>query len=198
MLDVALARCDDDTRARFALALAARTAAPQVSTPSGDLDHESWVDDIERAAAALAGQSFAFASALLQRWTAVTDPHRLGERGHYLYARSTTLLGDLRRDQGMISGLLSAVHSYTIARSVYQHFAGWCPACSIPYTDHGGDPQYVRQAPGVLASISPTLAQARVEESSERSRAALNAHIEIPAPHHDTKADQNRSFYFAR
>ena len=119
VLDVALARCDDDTRARFAVALAARTGGPLVPVPSGDLDHEGWVDDIERAATALGGQNFAFAAALLQRWTAGPDPHRLDERGLYLYARSTTLLGDLRRDQGLVSGPLSAAHTYTIARSVY-------------------------------------------------------------------------------
>ncbi|GAB7044628.1 hypothetical protein JCM9533A_84790 [Catenuloplanes niger JCM 9533] len=81
VLDVALSRCDEDTCARFTVALAARTGAPLVSVPSADLDLEGWVDDIERAATALGGQNFAFATALLQRWTAVADPHRLDERG---------------------------------------------------------------------------------------------------------------------
>lgn len=41
------------------------------------------------------------------------------DKGLYLYARSTALLADLKRDQGAVLGPLSAQHSYTGARSIF-------------------------------------------------------------------------------
>ena len=46
-------------------------------------------------------------------------PAELDDKGLYLFARSTALLGDLQRDQGAVLGPLSAQHSYVGARSAF-------------------------------------------------------------------------------
>ncbi|WP_198654177.1 hypothetical protein [Nocardia aurea] len=55
----------------------------------------------------------------MNRWLALCPPQTLDDKGLYLFARSTTLLGDLHRDQGAIVGPLSAGRSYVNARSIY-------------------------------------------------------------------------------
>lgn len=80
---------------------------------------ESWADDLDRTVVALARQNFAFAEDLLRRWLARFKPTELDDRGLYLHARSTALLGDLQRDRGAVIGPLSAQRSYSGARSVF-------------------------------------------------------------------------------
>ncbi|MEV0898204.1 helix-turn-helix transcriptional regulator [Actinoplanes sp. NPDC049802] len=121
VLDTTLQRCDPATRLRFEMTC---PPAPDPVSPDGPVpgssDHESWSDDLDRAAGALNAQNFSFAAHLLDRWLGRFDPHTLDQRGLHLYARGTTLRGDLLRDQGIIAGPLSAGHTYTRAQSLYQ------------------------------------------------------------------------------
>lgn len=82
-------------------------------------EYESWTDDLDRVVVALSQQRFACADNLLGRWLSRFTPTELDEKGLYLFARSTTLLGDLRRDQGALIGPMSAQCSYADARSAY-------------------------------------------------------------------------------
>ncbi|MCZ4102555.1 helix-turn-helix domain-containing protein [Streptomyces sp. H39-C1] len=125
ILDTALARADAAAHLRFETLLS-ETGRPALSpglrvTSSGPRmwDYESWTDDLERTVVELSRQNFTFASSLLIRWTSRWRPPELDDRGLYLFARSTALLGDLQRDQGAILGPLSAQHSYAKARSVF-------------------------------------------------------------------------------
>lgn len=122
VLDTALQCCDTATRLRFEMTCPAPCNADQLNgaTPQPH-DHESWSDDLDRAAGALNAQNFSLAAHLLDRWLGRFDPHTLDPRALHLYARGTTLRGDLLRDQGIIAGPLSAGHTYTRARSFYQH-----------------------------------------------------------------------------
>ncbi|NED81691.1 hypothetical protein G3I76_16540, partial [Streptomyces sp. SID11233] len=79
----------------------------------------SWADDLDRVVIALSRQDFAFADSLLTRWLGRFTAHELDEKGLYLFGRSSTLLGDLKRDQGVVLGPLSAQHSYNGARTVF-------------------------------------------------------------------------------
>ncbi|GAT68855.1 DNA-binding protein [Planomonospora sphaerica] len=122
ILDTALARSDASVHLRFETLLS-ETGRP---ADAGGLaasprmwDYESWTDDLERTVAALSRQDFPFASHLLHRWLARWKPGELDDKGLYLFARSTALLGDLQRDQGIIFGPLSARRSYAGARSIF-------------------------------------------------------------------------------
>ncbi|MEV6007436.1 hypothetical protein AB0M29_11565 [Streptomyces sp. NPDC051976] len=125
ILDTALARASTDAHARFErnLSEARRSATPpQLRTPTGcprEWEYESWADDLDRTVIALSHQDFAMAKTLLRRWLDRFVPGELNDRGLYLLARSTTLLGDLQRDQGELQGPLSARHSYNIAGRLY-------------------------------------------------------------------------------
>ncbi|MET7422130.1 hypothetical protein [Dactylosporangium sp. NPDC005555] len=124
ILDTALARCPATVQLRFELHTGTARPQPPASTPdlprSGSgVDHESWTDDLERAVAALSRQSFTIAGTLLERWLHRADPHRLDDTGRYLYARTATIHGDLRRDQGIIMGPHSADRSYQQARALF-------------------------------------------------------------------------------
>jgi transcriptional regulator with XRE-family HTH domain len=124
ILDTALGRADDAVHLRFETLLseAGRPAArPGRRAASGPRvwEYESWTDDLDRVVVALARQNFAFADNLLNRWLSRFAPPELDERGLYLFARSTALLGDLKRYQGTLIGLLSAQHSYVGARAVF-------------------------------------------------------------------------------
>ncbi|MFI6769612.1 helix-turn-helix domain-containing protein [Streptomyces sp. NPDC050355] len=125
ILDTALARADAAVHLRFETLLseAGRPAAGQGRrvTASGPRawEYESWTDDLDRVVVALSRQSFAFADNLLGRWLGRFKPAELDDKGLYLFARSTALLGDLQRDQGAVLGPLSAQHSYAGARSVF-------------------------------------------------------------------------------
>lgn len=124
ILDTALGRADAAVHLRFKTLLseAGRPAAgPGRRAASGPRawEYESWTDDLDRIVVALSRQNFAFADNLLNRWLSRFAPPELDERGLYLFARSTALLGDLRRDQGAVLGPISAQHSYVDARSVF-------------------------------------------------------------------------------
>lgn len=125
ILDTALARADAAVHLRFEadLSMAGRRASSMsrrvaVTGPRA-WEYESWTDDLERAFVALSQQNFALADDLLNRWLARCKVTELDDRGLYLFARSTALLGDLRRDQGAVMGPLSAEHCYADARSVF-------------------------------------------------------------------------------
>jgi tetratricopeptide (TPR) repeat protein len=69
--------------------------------------------------ACLAQQDFKFAASLVDRWLRRFDPHSLDNHGLYLHARSLVILGDLRRDQGEISGAISARQTYKKAHQLF-------------------------------------------------------------------------------
>lgn len=125
ILDTALERADDETKARFAL-LAGRGVGPSLQPLPGNghslsasPNYDSWADDLERAIICLSRQDFRFATILLERWLKRLDPQRLDEQGLYLHARSLALLGDAQRDQGVIVGPLSASSAYRHAHRRY-------------------------------------------------------------------------------
>ncbi|MGW7452498.1 helix-turn-helix domain-containing protein [Streptomyces sp. NPDC054787] len=124
ILDTALARADAAAHLRFETFLSEagqRGSARGGLTMSGPLawEYESWTDDLDRAAVALSRQDFTFADSLIRRWLGKFRLTALDDSGLYLFARSTALLGDLRRDQGAVLGPLSAQHSYASARSLF-------------------------------------------------------------------------------
>ncbi|MFF3596292.1 helix-turn-helix domain-containing protein [Kitasatospora indigofera] len=123
ILDTALARCDPATHLRFESLLSegsGRARSQPDPTNSPRLwDYESWTEDIERSVAALSRQDFNFAASLLDRWRGRWPAQDLDEKGLYLYARSTTLLGDLQRDKGALVGPLSASHSYSESHALF-------------------------------------------------------------------------------
>jgi transcriptional regulator with XRE-family HTH domain len=124
ILDTALARADAAVHLRFETTMseACRPAGPaRRITTIGPRDwaYESWTDDLDRVVVALSRQNFAFADNLLSRWLTRFTPLELDDKGLYLFARSTALLGDLHRDQGAVVGPRSAQHSYLGARSVF-------------------------------------------------------------------------------
>jgi transcriptional regulator with XRE-family HTH domain len=126
ILDTALARADAAAHLRFETFLS-ETGRPGPAawgrrvTPGGPLawEYESWTDDLDRAVVALSRQDFTFAESLISRWTSRFTPLKVDDRGLYLFARSTALLGDLQRDQGSVVGPLSAQHSYVTAKSLF-------------------------------------------------------------------------------
>ncbi|MEW1659046.1 MULTISPECIES: hypothetical protein [unclassified Streptomyces] len=125
ILDTTLARADSASHLRFETYLSEAGQAPaglnrRVTIPRPRAwEYEEWADDLERAVVALSRQKFRYADDLLHRWTARFQPSDLDDRGLYLLARSTTLLGDLQRDQGEVLGPLSAQRSYAGARSIF-------------------------------------------------------------------------------
>ncbi|MGW5334168.1 helix-turn-helix domain-containing protein [Streptomyces bauhiniae] len=125
ILDTALGRADAAVHLRFETLLSemAGTVAPlgRRVTSSGPRtwEYESWTDDLDRVVVALSRQNFAFADSLLTRWLGRFKAHELDEKGLYLFARSTALLGDLKRYQGTLVGPLSAQHSYVDARAIF-------------------------------------------------------------------------------
>ncbi|MFG3215782.1 helix-turn-helix domain-containing protein [Streptomyces tendae] len=125
ILDTALGRAASAVHLRFETLLSemtsAATSARRRVTTSGPRawEYESWADDLDRVVVALSRQNFPFADSLLTRWLGRFKAPELDEKGLYLFARSTALLGDLKRDQGVVLGPLSAQHSYAGARSVF-------------------------------------------------------------------------------
>ncbi|GLW16371.1 hypothetical protein Stsp01_31140 [Streptomyces sp. NBRC 13847] len=125
ILDTALTRSDAAVHLRFETFRSEAGRSGQVSgrgsTPSGPRlwEYETWTDDLDRAVVALSRQNFAFADNLLNRWLTRFPPTELDDKGRYLFARSTALMGDLQRDQGAVLGPLSAQHSYAVARSLF-------------------------------------------------------------------------------
>ncbi|MEU8587822.1 hypothetical protein AB0C59_12610 [Streptomyces sp. NPDC048664] len=125
ILDTALGRADAAAHLRFETLMsemtsATTTARRRVTTSSPRAwEYESWADDLDRVVVALSRQNFTFADSLLTRWLTRFKAPELDEKGQYLFARSTALLGDLKRYQGTLFGLLSAQHFYTGARAVF-------------------------------------------------------------------------------
>ncbi|MER7693079.1 hypothetical protein [Streptomyces sp. NPDC097610] len=124
ILDTALSRADAAVHLRFETLLSEMTSTGPSRhrvTASGPRawEYESWADDLDRVVVALSRQNFTFADSLLDRWLARFKASELDEKGLYLFARSTALLGDLKRDQGAVLGPLSAQHSYAGARAVF-------------------------------------------------------------------------------
>ncbi|WP_424534244.1 ElyC/SanA/YdcF family protein [Sphaerisporangium viridialbum] len=124
ILDTALARANPAAQLRFETLLAESDRGSDRGlrvTHAGPRtwDYETWTDDLDRVVVALSRQNFGFATDLLNRWLTLYPPQTLDDKGLYLYARSTALLGDLHRDQGAIMGPLSAHRSYINARSIY-------------------------------------------------------------------------------
>ncbi|MER7843510.1 hypothetical protein ABTZ03_06115 [Kitasatospora sp. NPDC096077] len=122
IFDTVLRQCDPGSRIRFETLVAQQTAAPMHADMQAGpraWEYESWAEDIERAVLAAARQDFVFAGSLLERWRSRWAVRELDERGLYLLARSSALAGDLRRDQGVLLGPLSASASYSQARSLF-------------------------------------------------------------------------------
>ncbi|MEU5774548.1 hypothetical protein ABZ819_14825 [Streptomyces venezuelae] len=126
ILDTALARADASVHLRFETILSeagggARTASGRRVTAAGPRawEYETWTDDLDRTVVALSRQNFTVADSLLARWLNRFRATELDDKGLYLHARSTALLGDLRRDQGSVLGPMSAHHSYADARSIF-------------------------------------------------------------------------------
>ncbi|MEV5199128.1 helix-turn-helix domain-containing protein [Streptomyces sp. NPDC053720] len=125
ILDTALGRADAAAHLGFETLLSEMAGTVQGAgrrvTSAGPRawEYESWADDLDRVVVALSCQNFAFADSLLSRWFVRFNAQELDEKGLYLFARSTALLGDLKRDQGSVLGPLSAQHSYAGARAVF-------------------------------------------------------------------------------
>ncbi|GAA1158730.1 hypothetical protein GCM10009654_13590 [Streptomyces hebeiensis] len=125
ILDTALGRAGAPAHLRFETLLSemagtVQNAGRRVTTAGPRAwEYESWAEDLDRVVVALSRQNFAFADSLLSRWLVRFNARELDEKGLYLFARSTALLGDLKRDQGSVLGPLSAQHSYAGARAVF-------------------------------------------------------------------------------
>ncbi|MFF4919568.1 hypothetical protein ACFY4B_03195 [Kitasatospora sp. NPDC001261] len=122
IFDTVLRQCDPDARMRFEALVAQQVGAPvlaEIQAGPRAWEYESWAEDIERAVLAASRQEFASAGVLLERWRSRWPTVELDDRGLYLLARSTALVGDLRRDQGALLGPLSASASYAKARLLY-------------------------------------------------------------------------------
>ncbi|MFD0404386.1 hypothetical protein [Kitasatospora sp. NPDC127116] len=122
IFDTVLRQCDPDARMRFEALVTQQVGTPvlaEIQAGPRAWEYESWADDIERAVLAASRQEFAFAGVLLERWRSHWPAAELDDRGLYLLARSTALVGDLRRDQGALLGPLSASASYAKARLLY-------------------------------------------------------------------------------
>ena len=126
ILDTTLGRADASVHLRFTTflsELASRGKDGDRRCGSGSRprtgEYESWADDLDRAVVALSRQDFTFAHGLLNRWLSRCHTSELDDEGLYLFGRSTALLGDLRRDQGVVHGPLSALRCYADARAVF-------------------------------------------------------------------------------
>ncbi|MEU6299981.1 helix-turn-helix domain-containing protein [Streptomyces erythrochromogenes] len=121
ILDTALARADSAAHDRFDAFLSGQIVPLAGLHSGGPLawEYESWSDDLDRAAVCLSRQDFTFAERLVRRWLGRFELSGLDDKGVYLYARSTALLGDLQRDQGAVLGPLSVQQSYASARWLF-------------------------------------------------------------------------------
>lgn len=119
ILDTALSRADTDARRRFELLV----VSPGYPGPSGPgrraTDYESWEDDLDRATIALGHQDFTFATDLVERWLLGSPSVQRDDRGRHLIGRSLSLLGGIRRDQGVLAGPRSATTAFQRAREVF-------------------------------------------------------------------------------
>ncbi|WP_134662631.1 MULTISPECIES: helix-turn-helix transcriptional regulator [unclassified Amycolatopsis] len=83
------------------------------------VDLDSWSDDLDRAIVHFGRQDFPGANMLVDRWLRRFSPDSSDTYGMSLYARSLRLQGDLRQDQGLLRGPLSARQSYSLAREIF-------------------------------------------------------------------------------
>jgi len=134
ILDTTLAHAPDEAKARFALLMASKPALNATDSPNATTsestgyactwrnrspDLESWADDLDRVVVYLSRQDFGSGGRLLDRWLTSVEIDRLNDHAVYLRSRSLTLLGDMRRDQGVLLGPLSARNAYQQAFSGY-------------------------------------------------------------------------------
>ncbi|MEW1864608.1 hypothetical protein OG896_02475 [Streptomyces sp. NBC_00669] len=120
ILDTALTRADAAAQTRFEQLLAGpRRPRPSRTPVSAVDDHETWAEDLERIVVCLDRQDFDFAATLLERRLGRAQVRDLDDRGLYLYGRSLTLSGDLRRLQGTLQDLLTARRLYTDAHDLF-------------------------------------------------------------------------------
>lgn len=87
--------------------------------PRSPWDIDAWADDLDRALISITRQDFRFASELLDRWLRLGQPEATGDAVLNMRARSLMLVGDLRRDQGLTSGPLSAEKAYQSALGLF-------------------------------------------------------------------------------
>lgn len=118
ILDTALEQADSAAQDRFALLLNDTAAIRPPPAPVAQ-DCDDWADDLDRVVIALSRQDFTGVARLLDGWLSGDPPRTLDGRGLYLRARSLTLLGDARRDQGQLRGPRSAVQAYRAAAAIY-------------------------------------------------------------------------------
>lgn len=126
ILDIALERASAAEQERFVMLLAdigAPSHRAETDTAPHPWDMETWAEDLERAVVMLAHQSFTAATRLVSRWLTRHPAHVLDAKGLYLRARSLTLLGDARRDQGLLTGPRGALASYQSARQMFTDLA---------------------------------------------------------------------------
>ncbi|MGY5002731.1 hypothetical protein [Streptomyces griseus] len=121
ILDTVLARADPAVQERFALLLGDHGAPARLHkrTVPAVGEYETWAEDLERTVVCLSRQDFGFACTLLDRWLRRVPPRELDERGQYLYARTSTLFGDMRRLQGTVCDLITATSLYADAHSLF-------------------------------------------------------------------------------
>ncbi|GIL29042.1 hypothetical protein [Actinocatenispora comari] len=118
ILDTFLARAQETVRQRYRELTAPASTVAGTGLVPGAWDTEAWVDDLDRALAALARQEFQAAAALLGRWPTCRLPAGADPTTLYLCGRGLSLLGDLRRDRGQLVGPASATVAYRQAREI--------------------------------------------------------------------------------
>lgn len=118
-LDTVLARATADEQARFEDLTASSTALSSGRATPRMWSKDDWIDDLDRARLSASQQNFTLASVLATRWLARTDSVRLDDEDLHLRGRTLTLLGDVARDQGQLSGPGSAVSAYRQALQLF-------------------------------------------------------------------------------
>ncbi|WNV85013.1 hypothetical protein [Umezawaea sp. Da 62-37] len=116
MLDAALARADTQTRVRFAAILSELDDHFEWCTT---IDVDTWEEDLDRVLICLSHQEFRLATRLLDKWLVKLDSLDLSPDQLRLHARTLTLLGDLRCDEGILDGPRSARFAYSQAQHIY-------------------------------------------------------------------------------
>lgn len=121
-LDTKLREADEEVHIRFRQFLAnspgtsARFSPSQVET----IDYELWADDLDRSLVFLSRQELGKAKLCIDRWMTRFTPNSSNTRGMHLYGRSLRLLGDIKADQGVLSGPDSAQDDYLRALEVFK------------------------------------------------------------------------------
>ena len=122
VLDAALLRADTPARVRFAEAVNRWQRSDTDDTKAvreGQFDLDAWSDDIDRARLHVDRQDFSFAARLMTRWIDRTENMTIDPTCLYLKAQSLVVLGNVRRDQGLLSGPRSASRNYDKALELF-------------------------------------------------------------------------------